>query len=131
MKFYRLESKTEVDPVNKHVNRGAYRCGVGPLALPYELSEGVLPDPDTDKGMAEHWTKYYEAGTHRDWYCGFNSLDQYKGWFFVKEGRSRAAETGRIAVYEIDEKYVHIGEYHSIARVDKLKLINILPTDIV
>ena len=119
MLFYRLECNHFKDKVNPHVNAGAYKCGVGNTALDHSLirNKGNYPDPDMDTGISEIWATAVAEGTQNKLYCGFNSLDQYVSWFYDADGRKRAKPIGRLAVYEVDESHIHVGEYQSIFSV--------------
>lgn len=123
--------KVKIYRVEGFCGQGAYRtyakdcCTLAQLLTNGE-DRCIHPTPCEDKELSHIWSKLDMTDSREDYYFGFESIESYKQWFYCEEGREEAAreEYGYLMVYEIDKKYLHIGEKQVIFLMEEASVID-------
>jgi len=114
--FYRVE--TNESCINDR--SGPYRqtkqgISLATLAGLYdEFQPQLHPLPQNDAGLASYWeeTCIYERSLHL---FGFSSISQYENWFMYANRRIAMVGHGVVAVYEVADESLILGQFQAIA----------------
>ena len=114
--FYRVETnekclKDRAGPYRDWNDRE----GLATLAGLYdEFQPQLHPLPQNDAGLAVFWEELSDWMRNSHLF-GFSSISQYKNWFMYPEGRKRMIGHGVVAVYEVDDASLVLGQFQAIA----------------
>ena len=123
--FYRVETY-HPDPKKR---KGAYRplrnnqlgyeydC-VAEMAGLGSADEARHPLPYNDPRLFSTWDSICHNDEERNFLFGFSDLLQYLSWFYDKAGRGRITSYAVVAIYEVPDCYMHLGQYQAIAHKD-------------
>lgn len=110
MKIYRVEHKESgLGPYRHRVNDQRW------IELDWDrynrcCSANHCPAPHHE---SRNIKSIFDGGRYKDWYFGFQSVDQIKKWFGRKVLRALKRDNFVIAVYEIDEEHIESSEFQS------------------
>lgn len=139
MLIYRIESDE---------GKGIYSAGFGHrftrAGLANNTKDLIHPSPEEEEELRSFWLGLklsrnkridWELKGRRDWYCGFESMEQLLDWFpreglqqmwrtMMKHGR-----TARIITYKIPANQVKRGTRQAVFRKDKAEVVNVQPLE--
>jgi hypothetical protein len=125
--FYRVETSHP----DRSERKGAYRPMVNKeLGSEYDTVAGMAgldsadfqrhPLPQNDARLFKDWESICYNDEERNFLFGFSDLLQFLSWFYDKAGRSRITNHAVVAIYEVPDCYMHLGQFQAIAHFEHM-----------